>query len=116
MAIASILASVVFWGVSCDGSTGVDNLMLWCGTTDVDTLFGEDELTSDELGEVTAALDEHRRNSGKQHAYQLITHAFLHADPFHLAGNLLFLMVFGTRVNALVGNVWTIALYPALAV
>ncbi len=48
--------------------------------------------------------------------YQLITHAFLHADLIHLAGNMLFLLVFGTRVNALIGNIATAVLYPLLAV
>jgi membrane associated rhomboid family serine protease len=47
--------------------------------------------------------------------YQLFTHALLHADIFHLAGNMLFLLVFGTRVNALIGNVATAVLYPLLA-
>src|SRR5688572_2884032 len=37
--------------------------------------------------------------------YQLITHALLHADIMHLAGNLLFLIVFGLRVNELIGNI-----------
>src|SRR6185295_14564324 len=33
----------------------------------------------------------------------------------HLVGNMIFLMVIGTRVNALVGNTATIAFYPLLA-
>lgn len=50
------------------------------------------------------------------HGYQLLTNAFLHGDIMHLAGNLVFLIVFGTRVNALIGNVATAILYPFLAV
>jgi len=52
----------------------------------------------------------------------LITHAFLHDTSsiynfiMHLAGNMLFLLVFGTRVNALIGNIATAILYPILAV
>jgi membrane associated rhomboid family serine protease len=52
----------------------------------------------------------------KFHGYQLLTNAFLHEDHMHLAGNLVFLIVFGTRVNALIGNVATAILYPFLAV
>jgi membrane associated rhomboid family serine protease len=59
---------------------------------------------------------------GEFHWYQLFTHALLH-DPssplnfaMHLGGNLLFLLVFGTRVNSLIGNVATIILYPLLGV
>jgi membrane associated rhomboid family serine protease len=37
------------------------------------------------------------------HWWGLGTHFFLHADPFHLLGNLVFLFVFGSRVEALVG-------------
>jgi len=46
----------------------------------------------------------------------LLTHALLHADIFHLAGNMVFLIIFGSRVNALIGNVATLLLYPVLAV
>jgi membrane associated rhomboid family serine protease len=67
-----------------------------------------------------AALRE--RAHGEFHWYQLITHAFLHDNSsifgllMHLGGNMLFLMVFGTRVNALIGNIATAILYPILAV
>lgn len=47
--------------------------------------------------------------------YQLLTHAFLHADLLHLAGNLVFLLVLGSRVNAVIGNIGMLLLYPALA-
>ena len=54
--------------------------------------------------------------------YQLLTHAFLHDNSSifgfitHLGGNLLFMLVFGSRVNALLGNVATLIIYPILAV
>lgn len=48
--------------------------------------------------------------------YQLFTHAFLHAGWLHLIGNLIFLIVLGSRVNALIGNVATAVIYPLLAV
>jgi membrane associated rhomboid family serine protease len=53
--------------------------------------------------------------------YQLLTHALLHdtssllAFFFHLAGNTLFLLVFGLRINELIGNVRTAILYPLFA-
>lgn len=54
--------------------------------------------------------------------YQLLTHAFLH-DPgsvlgmlVHLAGNMLFLLVFGTRVNELIGTLKFAIVYLLLAV
>jgi membrane associated rhomboid family serine protease len=59
---------------------------------------------------------------GEFHWYQLVTHAFLHdnssifALAMHLGGNMLFLLVFGTRVNSLLGNVVTVILYPILAI
>ena len=54
--------------------------------------------------------------------HALLTHALLHDNswflPFimHLAGNMLFLLVFGLRINELIGNVRTAILYPLLAV
>lgn len=68
-----------------------------------------------------AALTEMRGSRGEFRWYQLFTHALLH-DPssildfvFHLGGNLLFLLVFGSRVNALIGNLATAIIYPILA-
>lgn len=63
-----------------------------------------------------AALPPEERAIGEYRPSQLLTHALLHGDILHLAGNLLFLMVLGTRVNALIGNIATIVLYPLLAV
>jgi membrane associated rhomboid family serine protease len=60
--------------------------------------------------------------AGDFHWYQLLTNALLH-DPgsilglaMHLGGNMLFMLIFGTRVNALVGNLKMAILYPVLAV
>jgi membrane associated rhomboid family serine protease/pSer/pThr/pTyr-binding forkhead associated (FHA) protein len=58
---------------------------------------------------------------GEFHAYQLVTYALLHdaSSPWacatHLGGNLVFLFVFGTRINAVIGNLATLILYPLLA-
>lgn len=46
--------------------------------------------------------------------YQLFSHAFLHGGLIHLASNMLFLVVFGFRVNALIGNIPTLIIYPLL--
>ena len=46
----------------------------------------------------------------------MLTSAFLHGGLFHLAGNLVFLLLFGSRVNAVIGNIATLMLYPLLAV
>lgn len=42
---------------------------------------------------------------------QLITHMFAHADILHLAGNMLFLFVFGNAVNARLGHVLFLLVY-----
>jgi membrane associated rhomboid family serine protease len=68
------------------------------------------------------SLTESLGTGGTFHAHQLLTHAFLHdygsirGFILHLAGNLLFMLVFGSRVNALLGNVATAVIYPILAV
>ncbi len=37
--------------------------------------------------------------------YQFLSYQFLHADAWHLFGNMLFLWVFGNSVNGKMGNV-----------
>lgn len=41
---------------------------------------------------------------GHWHPFQLVGHMFLHGDLIHLAGNMLFLFVFGNAVNAKLGH------------
>ena len=54
---------------------------------------------------------------GEYRHVQLITHAFLHGGIIlHLAGNMLFFLVFGSRVNAAIGNILMVILYPILAI
>ncbi|MCL2639281.1 MAG: rhomboid family intramembrane serine protease [Phycisphaerales bacterium] len=59
---------------------------------------------------------------GEFHGYQLLTSAFLHdfgnifGFVMHLGGNMLFLLIFGTRVNALIGNLKMAILYPLLGI
>jgi membrane associated rhomboid family serine protease len=38
--------------------------------------------------------------------WQLVTHIFAHGDIFHLAGNLVFLFVFGNAIDAKLGHLW----------
>ena len=83
-----------------------------------------EKVTDDEL--VRRYLNEELAKDGvtrgEFHAYQLVTHAFLHDTSsvynfaMHLGGNLVFMLCFGTRVNALIGNLATAVLYPVLAV
>lgn len=63
----------------------------------------------------------HRLHLYQFHKWQLVTYAFLH-DPdslfgfiLRLSGNMLFLIVFGSRVNAIIGNRATLVIYPLLA-
>ncbi len=49
------------------------------------------------------------------HAYTLFTHAFFHADWFHLLGNLYFLYVFGDNVEHLFGRRRFLLLYLGAA-
>ena len=53
---------------------------------------------------------------GQFHSYQFVTHAFLHGGVMHLAGNLLFLLIFGSRVCTVLGNIRTPILYLLLAI
>ncbi len=69
----------------------------------------------DLIVEAHASLTPEQRVIGTYHPYQLLTHALLHGGIFHLAGNLLFLLVFGSRVSAMVGNAGVAILYPILA-
>ena len=69
-----------------------------------------------ELLEADKALPESQRAIGQFHWYQLITHALLHGGLMHLVGNLLFMLVFGSRVNAIMGNIATPIVYPLLAI
>ena len=118
------------------------NLMLWTGDGAPDpymladlyeyTHYGDSAAFKGELAKIEQrglatsypedVLEAHNKLTpeqqclGKYEPYQLITHAFLHGGLLHLAGNMLFLMVFGTRVNALIGNFQMLIVYPVLAI
>ena len=137
--LATIIITVAFWLISVGTSARpTKNAMLWGGRTPT----GEDIMQSyrgANLGDVDAfaaklqalqgtmpneevpqaaynALSPDERCFGEFHFYQLLTHMLLHGGVMHLAGNLVFLLVLGTRVNALIGNVKTLAVYPLLGI
>jgi len=61
-------------------------------------------------------LPQQYKKIGFFHYYQLVTNAFLHGGILHIAGNMVFLLVFGNRINALVGHFKAAFLYFALAI
>ncbi len=48
--------------------------------------------------------------------YTLLTYMFFHGDPLHIAGNMLFLWVFGDNVEDACGHAWFLFLYLACGV
>jgi membrane associated rhomboid family serine protease len=56
-----------------------------------------------------------RRDNGFR-SYQLVTALFQHAGLLHLAGNMLFLFVFGNAVNAKLGHPAFLAAYLGIGV
>lgn len=92
------LAAVIF---NPEPAASHANLMLWSGQRSP----AQSNPSHDDFVEAEVRWQPH----------QLVTYAFLHGGLLHLAGNLLFLLVLGSRVNALIGNILTVALYPVLA-
>jgi len=75
-----------------------------------------DEYDNATILSVYRTLTPNERVFGEFRWYQLVTHTLLHADIMHLAGNLLFFLVLGSRVNAAVGNLRMLVLYPVLGI
>lgn len=59
------------------------------------------------------ALDNYVLQASYPQLHQFLTHAFLHANFGHLAGNMLFLYIFGNNINDRLGNVGYLAFYLA---
>ena len=139
---ATVLVSIWFLALEISGSAqmrSAKNLMLWGGGAKADAqriemlyeytnygdaaaFYAKRETLSgttpkDEL-DVAAleALTPEERCFGEYRHVQLITHAFLHGGILHLAGNMLFFLVFGSRVNSAIGNILMVILYPILAI
>lgn len=120
IALITLLASVWYFFVfmyASEQEPSHELLMLWSGAVQLSDLEIEvGDVSSEDRVAFEALMSELADHLPRFHAYQLITHMFLHADVFHLAGNLVFLFVFGSRVNALIGNVLTAILYPLLGI
>jgi membrane associated rhomboid family serine protease len=142
IAAATVLITIGVWITNLSsGPQSTKDLMLWTGreptardiergaainqyTHDGDSAAfdkklpdkPEDELTDEEVVKAYNQLEPEQQFYGQFHWYQLITNGFLHAGIMHLAGNMVFLLVFGSRVNALIGTWKTLALYPILLV
>ena len=129
IAAFTVLVSFVFFGFMWSAPDGVlpagSNLMLWAGSRDAADARSQEliEMLEDaersgeiDLGEAAELHALAERPTLPLAPYQFLTHALLHDGFLHLAGNLLFLLVLGTRVNALIGNVKTAIVYPILAV
>ncbi|MHC5200039.1 MAG: rhomboid family intramembrane serine protease [Planctomycetota bacterium] len=142
IAIITVLISIWFYALDLSGSKqmmSAKNLMLWSQESvpdaerihlfyeytsygDADAFIAKREELSETLPEdevdfaALDALTPEQRCFGEFRIYQLLTCALLHGGPMHLAGNMLFLLVFGSRVNAAIGNILTVILYPILAV
>lgn len=98
---------------------GLKNWMLWGGQSTASASAEIKEQLSAEgasESEIADALAEFDSQVGTFSPSQLITHMLLHNGLLHLLGNLIFLMVFGSRVNALIGNILTLPLYLLLGI
>lgn len=115
IAVLTIVCTLAFWDAVAR-NPDLESLYLWNGVSHELSDTERKDLT--DHGWTTAEIDQLATEyQGRPfEPYQLLTHAFLHASVMHLALNMLFLVVLGSRVNALIGNLLTILLYPALAV
>ena len=142
IAVVTILASTLFWAFEWSGSPkmqSLKNLMLWTGEGKPNPLIIGFYYATTSYGDQDAFLAKRRQLRGKvpdreldwaahealtprqqcfgqYHWSQLISHIFLHGGLLHLAGNLVFLFIFCSRVNAAAGNIATFILYPVLGV
>jgi membrane associated rhomboid family serine protease len=124
VALLTAIVTVWFW-IAYDrdpqSNPGLASLMMWSGDhTKRTELLDETRKELRAKGAPEDAIQELLAELEKQPVsefrwYQPLTAAFLHADFSHIAFNLLFLFVLGSRVNMLIGNALTLILYPVLA-
>jgi membrane associated rhomboid family serine protease len=104
VALITVIASVIFWNRSLNAAGEAQrgqNLMLWVGRPPA----------------VPGGTEAPPQSSpGAFQIPELFTYALLHDGIFELAVNMLFLLVLGSRVNALLGQAKTAVLYPVLAI
>ncbi|HET6251013.1 MAG TPA: rhomboid family intramembrane serine protease [Tepidisphaeraceae bacterium] len=141
IAAITVIASLVFLAAIWNNKDGAaQNAMLWPRQIDFEKLADEAISRSPRLLKLTVPAEpgeepaytrqelreklaeDLRKEIPPFHWWQLLTSAFLH-DPdsvigfvLHLGGNMLFLIVFGSRVNAIIGNTATAIVYPLLAI
>ena len=84
--------------------------------------YDPDGHMSDYQLSVALLLNIQDHDRGEFHWYQLFTYMFLHdtsgiiAFAMHLGGNLIFLVIIGSRVNSVIGNLATAVVYILLGV
>jgi membrane associated rhomboid family serine protease/pSer/pThr/pTyr-binding forkhead associated (FHA) protein len=139
IALLTIVTSICYWIAGDDPRGPNRQLMLWAGSISsqqIQAIYADSneideadrEAYDQKVEELKStvpsqqlplaayeALSPEHRLFGHFEWYQLLTCAFLHGSWMHLAGNLVFLLVFGSRVNALVGQWKMVLLYPVLA-
>ena len=131
IAIATLCVSVLFWlgGAGQRRPEWLNDMMLWPKQTgqapqvvDYKTFreimreeYG-DLLTERELRDLYEEAKDEVLSVRTYRPHQLITHALLHADILHLAGNMVFLLVLGCGINRAIGNVATLGAYVLLAI
>jgi membrane associated rhomboid family serine protease len=135
-AITTLVSAIVYvamLGNQGQFTPGTRDLALWVGNADagqkrLDAVKRElqehpapdvdgqrEQLAKLERAAGMVAQQEHGQ-TGHFHWYQLLTNTLIHGGVLHLAGNLLFLLVFGLRVNELIGDAKMAIVYPLLAV
>ncbi len=141
IAVLTVVTTMSMWFFEWTGSTQMrvlKNQFHWMGEAKPDaehiemfyqvTSFGDykafeakkrelrDAVPPEELSHAALqALPPSKRCFGEFYFWQLLTCAFLHGGFLHLAGNMIFLLVFGSRINALIGNIGMLMVYPLLA-
>jgi membrane associated rhomboid family serine protease/pSer/pThr/pTyr-binding forkhead associated (FHA) protein len=125
IAVLTILISgwfMVAYIYNSNPEPSVTKWMHWCGSSKayqqkVNSFYNELKeagLTDQQIRQTME--EEGVTQVGQYRPYQLITCVFLHGGILHLAGNLLFLMILGSRVNAMIGNLLTLLIYPLLGI
>jgi membrane associated rhomboid family serine protease len=104
VALLTFVVSLSFWSrnLAVPAEERSDrNLMLWVGSTSA---------------EASAHRSPNSSGPASSHAWQLITYAVVHDSLLLLLVNTAFLLVLGSRVNALIGGIRTAVVYPLLVV
>lgn len=95
-----ITSLVVFFGLQLSGDACDQQVFLYRWSAIPHEILTGDALTGAELDGVLGAC---RATADKHVALSVLTAAFLHGSVAHLAGNLVFLLVFGDAVEARLG-------------